>query len=343
MADLEITFGTNAGEVVGQIDRGTASTIKAEAASGKMAGTSQKLGDILHKLGRSVGEVGHQMGRALGMGGGVGTAIVGFIALHKAIEVANAIMDQHKETVKAAAEAHLLLARNIKTANEAKANTGLSAAKEQGAGIIDLTSRGGGGLDAANALIKGGFGAKEAFSATAEAKKKFGDGFQAALAIAARASNAGGGSLTEGITGLDRGEIANQPLAAARLLAAHRGDQSFSTSELQASEQRLAASKTVGALVDIAQTDGQRALNAQGLIPQGAAAAHSQLAAEKDPLSKIMLDQFNTQSEQLEVMRKIAESQSGVESLLDRLLHGKDSAAISSERADRLSAVGAGL
>ncbi len=321
MADIDITFGTNAGRVAGEVDRATASTVKAEGAASKLEGKSHSLGQTLRALGHSAGQTGGQIGKALGMGGGIGLAIIGLIALRKALELTDILMERQTARVKATAEAHLFLARSAKSAFSITQNLGLAAAKEQGAGIRRLTGRGGGALESANALIAKGVAPDEAFSAAEYAHKTFGGQAQAALDASFRANKAGGGSVTEGLKGLDQGELGNVPLAASRLLAQSTGSEGFSVGALRDAEKRQAASPLVSALDNIDAMAGQGKLHGQALIPQGQGAARDALNAEMSPLAKIMQDQYDQQIEQVTVLRAIAADQSWMRRQYEKLRH----------------------
>jgi hypothetical protein len=84
---------------------------------------------------------------------------------------------------------------------------------------------------------------------------------------------------------------------------------------------------------EIERVEAQRGIAGQGMIQRGVGAARGELAAAVNPLSKIMLDQFNKQQEQLDVLKAIADSQGVMASAFDRILNPQSNAAVTYNRA----------
>ncbi len=349
MSDIPIIFSTNAPETEAQVAAATNAVEKSEQAAKKHNKTHEdgakhadKAALSWKNLGRGFGQLGREISHVMGHGGTLGAAVAGYIAFTKALEISNFLLEHHKEEVKNVAEAHLKMAQAVRQAADETAKSGANAAGAQGASITRLVGQGGNGLAMANAFTKSGSGsATEVQQAMIEAKTKFGANAESAMFIASRAAKAGGLSIGEGIKNLSANELGDPSLAASRLLAVGRGDRSFSAQELFATEDRLKANTTTAALGQLREISGQKDVVEQGNIPLAMGQARADLGAARNPLTKIMLDQYNTDIQALSVLQQIRDSQSNIESIFDRIMNPEKNASVTANKAG--IALGAGL
>lgn len=276
-------------------------------------------GKLLQKMGGSVGGIG----RALGIGGGFGAAALGFVAMERAVSIANFALENHVSKLERAAQGALNFARAQKTALEMNQTAGVGVAQAQGTAITQLVGVGGqAALDKANGLARsGGFTFSDASSAVLAAKQRFGTRSDDALEIAARAARAGGTTLAENINGLGGDELDNPSLASARLLAVSRNQGTYSVDDLTATESRLGQNGITSDLTKIRQNLGATEVNGQGLISAGVMGSAGMAAEAKDPGGKYLLSLNNTAQQELDVLRQVRDNMGWAAKAWDWVTH----------------------
>ncbi len=313
MSDIDVIFASNASEVVGPINAVGSATVKAELASRTLGSTVRELGKHIHELGRVAGGTALHLGKALGTGGAVGVAIIGIVALHKALELADHFLDRNKEHAKAVGEEYLKMARNVKSATDSMGKTGLETESKQGQTIKKLIAQGGGGLVLANSISsKYGVSPEEAQKATIEAQKKFGAGAPQALEAAGRAFAAGGPDLSEGIKKLSKGSLAHgSNVAASKLFG----------SDITQAEKNISTSALGTNLQKIEGIHARQGIAGQEMVGQGVRSAAQEFSVAVNPLANLMTEQVVKQREELEVLKQVRDNLGFIATAYDKVRH----------------------
>ena len=239
MADIDVTFATNASTTARQIDQAAASTAKASGAAKAHAATSTQEAAALTKaaaaardkaaadrqaeaasmrasnadrtrfskgaaflgVGRSAAGASALVGAGAGMGSLV--AATGAMAgVGLAIGLLAGAVEKWLNKAEEQAKVTEALTKAFDDQLAASGSRGISAAMEFGPAIRMLTSQGGTGLGVAQSLSKQGFGG-DAYGASVEARKLFGGSANDALKTAAEISRLTGESLPKLVKMLD--------------------------------------------------------------------------------------------------------------------------------------------
>lgn len=303
----------------------------------------KRLGAVFSRLGTAGGGIGARLAGGLGLGGGLGAAALGFVAIERAASIANFALDNTIQKLDRAAQGALNFARASRTARDLNGAAGLSTARAQGGAITQLVGSGGqAALDQANTLSRSGFTFADASAAVLSARNRFGDNADAALSIAARAARAGGTTVAENVNGLGGDELSNPGLAAARLLAVSRNQSGYSEGELQATEARLGGNGLTTSIASINGALGSRDVNAQGLIPNGVGAAMGAAADAKDPGGKYLLNLYTSSQEEVGVLRQINANMGGWAKVWDWITHPGNTRAQQLDKAEDAVVLNAG-
>jgi hypothetical protein len=265
----------------------------------------------------------------LGGGGEAGAGLAatiglsaGFIAVSKAIQIADSALEIHLRHLDLAARGAMAYTHAIRAANEMNQAAGLATAQAQGHDLVrTVGAYGDAGQSKVNDLARSGFTIGDASSAYNSARVRFGDKADDALAIASRAARAGGTTLAENVNGLGGDELKNPDLAAARLLAVSRNQSGYSVAELQATESRLSGNNLTSSVAQINGLAGTRDVNAQALIPDGVMGARSAAAEAANPGQKYLAGLYTTSQEEVTVLHQINENMNGWAKVWDWITH----------------------
>ncbi len=357
MADIDVTFAApGAAQTESAITKVEKATERSASAAVRHKTTirvqdqelrraaqgARQLGDEVEKTTKKIslakaakfGDFGHAfkeasfIGQAAGAGAG-GAVGLGLIAGGMVFHAFVGQITKTSETLEKMITAGYAWRDMVAAAAETQGKAGQGAIKEFGAALTDLIGRGGGLKELADEMAKAGHPLAEAQKATLEANKLFPGREQQALEIANDATRITGQPLSKSMGDMEGmpSYMLDKPLqSVAALMSMHRGSLQSDQDALNARD-NIGGSGLAHGMLRNNMLASQIDLSNQANIGVAATQSAKDLSEALKPLEAAQLKQYNTLQQQLDIAQKTHDSQNRLIDLLDRLAHGRDSAA----------------